>query len=97
TYPSHSVTLLEKLRAITPKVETSGWDFDRDDADGTLFTAYIQSGQWRGAEKMWSENFRVSEDHLGTIAVSASRAGDIKDAVRLWTIHANLDRRKLEG
>lgn len=98
TDPAEVVTLLEMLRANMPKgVLPRDWNFNRESVDNILFTAYIESGQWRGAEKMYLQYHHYWDDELGAIAVAAARAGDIMDAVRLWSLNASLDRRKLEG
>lgn len=70
-------------------------------AVNNLFSAYLKAGDWQAAEKMLSER----EDLMGRqliyelsrVAVSAAHAGALDDAVRLWSMKANLDRRRLEG
>ena len=44
---------------------------------------------------MWLGGFRNGENELGRIAVAAARKDKFQDALRLWKIYANLDRRDL--
>lgn len=69
-----------------------------------IFSNYLLAKNWRAAEKFMSEKFDWSEsfsydkhDSLKRIALVAAENGDIKDAVRLWKMRANLSRRNLDG
>lgn len=70
-------------------------------AADNLFTAYLAAGEWRAAEKMLRERGDSTGGQLmsdlSSLAVSAARAGDTDDAVRFWSMKANLDRRRLDG
>ena len=71
------------------------------DAVRHLVTAYTRTKQWRAAEQLllvqkdlsWRDLPRM----LGEVAVGAARENAIDDAMRLWRMSANLDRRNLEG
>lgn len=92
-----SVPLLEKSLKIAPKKMEGDWYFERELVERALFDAYIGSGDWKSAEKMFVGGFRFWGNELGKIAVSAAKSGNINDAVRLWKTNANLDRRNLDG
>lgn len=74
---------------------------DYSDAVRNLFTAYCRTKQWRPAERLlllqkdlcWRDLPRM----LGEVALVAARENTIDDAMRLWRMSANLDRRNLEG
>lgn len=70
---------------------------ERRSAGFTLFEAYLETGDWKGAEATWQlarQQLTPNEtpQWLGDIAVCAARAGARRDAMRLWKAHANLDR-----
>lgn len=70
---------------------------ERRSAGFTLFEAYLETGDWRGAEGTWQLARRrltpnETPQWLGDIAVCAARAGARDDSMRLWKTHANLDR-----
>lgn len=70
---------------------------DKWSAAITLFGAYLDTNDWRGAEEIWPiarRRLTPSEitDWLGRIAVAAAKAGAQEDAFRLWRTKANLDR-----
>lgn len=89
--------LLEMCRKIAPEIYDQDHNFTREDVERNLFAAYIEIGDWRKAEKMFHEGFNYWGNDLSEIAVTAAKSGDIVDAVRIWKINANLDRRKLDG
>lgn len=74
----------------------------RSDVKERLFEAYCESGDWRTAEKMFYANkdewwWEYLYLKLEKLAISAAKAGDVKDAVRLWSIRANLNRHELNA
>ena len=61
-----------------------------------LFEAYIDSGDWREAERIWPEARQVlSGDRwnskYGEIVLAAAKDGDRDDALRMWKQWANAD------
>ena len=74
------------------------------DHHSALFSAYLKAKNWKGAEKFMREKYDWSEklsserhEALKRLAVAAAENGDYTDAVRLWKIHANLNRRDLSA
>jgi thioredoxin-like negative regulator of GroEL len=62
----------------------------------TLFEAYLDAGQWRQAEKIWTEARRQLTpgevpNWLSKIALLAAKQGDKKDALRLWQAKDQID------
>ena len=92
-----AVPLLEECSKIAPKEYVGSIDFTRREVDYELFNAYNAVGDWRKAEKMYLNGFRNNDYELGLIALSAAKKGDIADALRIWKLNANLDRRNLNG
>ena len=76
------------------------WEGYKTDAITHLFTAYCRTGQWQTAEKFLFAQldsfWRVLPKALAEIAVAAAQANAIDDAMRLWRMSANIDRRNLE-
>jgi hypothetical protein len=74
--------------------------FWEEQAVNDLFNAYLKAGEWQVAEKMLFEREDLAGRQLvyelSRVAVVAARAGATNDAVRLWSIKANLDRRHLD-
>lgn len=64
-----------------------------------LFSAYVNAGLWKAAEKLVFEREGLTQTRLlydvSRIALAAARVGAINDAVRLWRVKSNLDRRLL--
>lgn len=95
-HPGKAVLLFEELAKIAPREINGEFNFDRDDIEKYLFEAYLKSGNWKKAEVIFNKNnYRKSK--LSRIAVYAANNGDIDDAVRLWRMNANYDRRVLGG
>jgi tetratricopeptide (TPR) repeat protein len=74
---------------------------DRQRAAFDLFDAYLDTGDWRSAEELWpTARQRLTPNELpnwlGRIAVTAARAGDQTDALRLWRQRTNLDRARTD-
>jgi tetratricopeptide (TPR) repeat protein len=70
-------------------------------AEEKLFTAYLNTDDWQAAEKLLfkRDNLRAKQImyDLTRISLVAAQTGAVDDAVRLWRIKSNLDRRYLEG
>jgi hypothetical protein len=66
-----------------------------------LFEAYCRTGEWKTAEKFLFEQkdsmLPAMPSALAQIAIVAAQHGAIDDAMRLWSLSANLDRRDLES
>jgi hypothetical protein len=97
---SHAILLLQNcLKQLGDKDDDDAGVY-RSNVKETLFEAYCESGDWRAAEKMFYANkdewwWEYLYLKLEKLAVSAAKAGDVKDAVRLWSIRTNLNRRWL--
>jgi hypothetical protein len=92
---SKAIPLLEECLKIAPAEDDGSLHFDREDVESRLFDAYIFLQDWQKAEKLWLAGHRASGDELGRIAVAAAQKGQIGDALRVWKIYANFDRRRL--
>lgn len=89
-----AITLLEGyIKNALP----SNWGGYQRGAVEDLLNAYARNGDWRAAEKLvFAEKDLFWESlpaKLGTIAVAAEKQGATNDAIRLWRLGANLDRR----
>ena len=66
-----------------------------------LFEAYCRTGEWKTAEKFLFEQkdsmLAAMPSALAKIAIVAAQHGANDDAMRLWSLSANLDRRDLES
>jgi Tfp pilus assembly protein PilF len=66
-----------------------------------LFTAYCRSGQWRPAEKLLIAQkdslWRELPKALADVAIVAAQHNATDEAMRLWRMSTNLDRRNLEA
>lgn len=78
----------------------TNWEGYRTDAINHLFTAYCRTKQWRTAEKFLFANlesfWRALPNALAEVAVVAAEQNAIDDAMRLWRVSTNLDRRNLD-
>jgi hypothetical protein len=92
-----AVPLLEAALKIAPEDFQGGLNFNREYVERALFDAYIESGDWRSAEKMFLGGYKYWGNELGRIAVSAARNGNTAEAVRLWKLNANSNRGNLSG
>jgi hypothetical protein len=74
---------------------------DRSMVLSELVETYCRTGDWRAAEKLLFNHsdlsWRSLPGHLGRIAVTAGKQGEIKDALRLWQLKSKLDRNDLTG
>jgi hypothetical protein len=76
-------------------------DENNSTAISNLVTAYCRTGQWRAAEKLliarkdsfWRDLPKV----LAEVAIVAAQHNAPDDAMRLWRMSTNLDRRNLEA
>ena len=70
-------------------------------ANSNLFTAYCRTGQWRAAEKLLIARkdflWRDLPKALADVAILAAQHDAPDDAMRLWRMSTNLDRRNLEA
>jgi Tfp pilus assembly protein PilF len=66
-----------------------------------LFTAYCRTKQWQAAEKLLfaqpNSMWRSLPQALAEVAIVAAQQNEIDDAMRLWRMSTNLDRRNLES
>jgi hypothetical protein len=63
-----------------------------------LFTAHLAANDWRSAEKLLIEKHRAPySSSFDRLISSAAKSGAFDDAVRLWKMKANLNRRDLEN
>lgn len=92
-----AIPLLEECLKIAPKENEGDLNFDRGDVERSLFDVYLAVGDWQKAEKMFVQGFRYNGSEPGRIAVAAAKNGRIADALRLWKVNANLDRRNLSN
>jgi len=78
----------------------TNWEGYKTDAITNLFTAYCRTGQWQTAEKFLFAQldsfWRALPNALAEIAVAAAQANAINEAMRLWRMSANIDRRNLD-
>lgn len=92
-----AIPLLEECLKIAPLEVVGDINVDRKDIQSDLFEIYIDAGDWQKAEKLSADGFNYGGNQLGKIAFAAAKKGKIVDAVRIWKINANLDRRNLNG
>jgi hypothetical protein len=87
---------LEYLKNAPPKEYV-----DKNQILAQVIRSYSNAGEWQAAEKLLFSNgsgsWKAMTEGLGPIAVSAAKHGATSDAVRLWRLKANLDRRDLTG
>ncbi len=78
----------------------TNWEGYKSDAISDLFKAYCQTKQWQAAEKfLWAQReafWHRLPNALAEVAVVAAQQNAIDDAMRLWRISTNLDRRNLD-
>ncbi len=87
-------------RGYIEHARPTNWEGYKADAITALFTAYCRTKQWQAAEKLLTANqdvfWHVLPRSLGEVAVVAAQENAIDDAMRLWRMSSNLDRRNLE-
>ena len=78
----------------------TNWEGYQPDAVRELLTAYSKIGRWRAAEKLVFAQKDVFSDAFATalskIAIAAAQESP-NDAIRLWRLGANVDRRQMES
>jgi hypothetical protein len=88
-------------RGYIDHASLTNWEGYKSDAIRNLFTAYCRTKQWPRAEKFLFAKkdwlWRVLPNALAEVAVAAARQGAIEDAMRLWRMSSNLDRRNLDA
>jgi len=88
------------LRGYIEHAYPTSWEGYKTDAMSDLVTAYCRTKQWRAAEKLLSAQqdslWRSLPKALAEVAVVAAQQNEIDDAMRLWRMSTNLDRRNLE-
>lgn len=92
------IPLLEGYVQNAPSSDPDGYHASAVD---DLFDAYNHTGDWQKAEKLLRSRKELSEgsysQRLGRIAVAAAQQGAPNEAMRLWRLSSNLDRRQLEA
>lgn len=92
--------LIGYLRQMSEKRDDKAW-LSEEQVQSDLFSAYLGAGDWQAAEKLLParEDFagRLLIYEMSLIAQVAAREGAVNDAVRLWEMKSNLDRRQLDG
>ena|GEM_PF-1279716 len=89
------------LRGYIEHADPRNWEGYKSEAMSDLFTAYCRTKQWRAAEKLlfaqpkslWPSLPKA----LAAVAIVAAQQNEIDDAMRLWRMSTNLDRRNLES
>ena len=87
-------------RGYIEHASPTNWEGYKPSAIRELFTAYCRSNQWQVAEKFLLAQqdlfWRTLPEALAEVAVVAAQQDATEDAVRLWRMSTNLDRRNLE-
>jgi hypothetical protein len=77
-----------------------GDEFMEEQTVDRLFTAYLDAGNWQAAEKLLLGRRGLTGKQLlyelPRVALAAAREGAANDALRLWRMKSNLDRRRLD-
>jgi hypothetical protein len=80
---------------------SSNWDGYKPAAMHDLLNAYAKAGDWKAAERfLYQQRDLFSDSYaalLATVAVAAGKRDATDDAMRLWRLSANLDRRDLSN
>lgn len=88
-------------RGYIEHARPTNWEGYKPAATASLFTAYCRTKQWQAAEKLLSAQpevfWRELPKALGEVAIVAAQQNAIDDAMRLWRMSTNLDRRNLEA
>jgi hypothetical protein len=91
---------LPLLRGYIEHAHPANWEGYKSDAITGLFTAYCRTTQWQAAEKFLfshRESFwRVLPNSLAEVAIVAAEQNALDEAMRLWRMSTNLDRRNLD-
>lgn len=88
------------LRGYIEHASPNNWEGYKPNAISDLFRVYCRTKQWQAAEKLLFANQEVfwhSLPHaVAQVAVVAAQQNAINDAMRLWRMSTNLDRRNLD-
>jgi tetratricopeptide (TPR) repeat protein len=99
--PRRAVPLLVNYLSQTREQGDESAKFREEQAVNNLFSAYVGAGHWQAAEKLLFTRMDLTVRQLvyelSRIALVAAREGALDDAVRLWRMKSNLDRRHLDG
>ena len=87
-------------RGYIEHADPKGWEGYKEDAMKDLLTAYCRTKQWQAAEKFLfaqQDSFwRTLPNALAEVAIAAAQQNSVDDAIRLWKMSMNIDRRNLE-
>ena len=87
-------------RGYIEHASPANWEGYKANAITNLFTAYCRTRQWQAAEKfLFAQRdsfWRVLASALAEVAVVAAHENATDDAMRLWRMSTNLDRRNLQ-
>ena len=99
--PGRAIPLLLGYLRQTKAERDDKARFREEQGMSLLINAYLDTDNWRAAEKLLLSREDLTERELiyelSLIAQVAARAGAFSDAVRLWKMKSNLDRRPLDG
>ena len=88
------------LRGYIEHASPNNWEGYKPGAVSDLFAAYCRIKQWQAAEKLLFAHQDVFSHALpkalAQVAVVAAQQNAINDAMRLWRMSTNLDRRNIE-
>jgi len=89
------------LRGYIQHASPANWEGYKSTAITDLFTAYCRTKQWQAAEKFLSAQkdsfWRDLPKSLAEVAIAAAQQNATDDAMRLWRMSTNLDRRNLDA
>ena len=87
-------------RGYIQHASPTNWEGYKSDSITHLLNAYCRTGQWQTAEKFLFTQldsfWRVLPNALAEVAISAAQANAIEEAMRLWRMSTNIDRRNLD-
>lgn len=99
--PRRAIPLLVSYLNQTREQHDESAAFREEQALSNLFSAYLGAGNWQAAEKLLftRDDLPVNQltYDLTRIAFTATGKGAMSDAMRLWQVKSNLDRRQLDG
>ncbi len=92
-----AISLLNECLKIAPDQAKGEFDnylsFYRSDILGLMIESYLDFGEWKSAEIIYQKDFRNLKEHLWRISQVAAEKGNVADALRIWKISINFDRR----
>ena len=87
-------------RGYLEHADPTHWKGYKEDAMKDLLTAYCQTREWRAAERfLFAQQdalWRTLPNALAEVAIAAAQENAVDDAMRLWKLSMNIDRRNLE-